>query len=203
MPPSVCVCPFCECMCICILKHYYRPVHSHKQKETKGLPHIRHCLTGSLVTCSFCNWMRKRSPSKCCKLPVSIALCLGGGGGGEGGNRQKRAVTSRWRALLSNCPLDIAHPSIPPSSGSFERDAFLPRVGLVCLRMSFLASPLFLCPEIALFGQKGKFQDDTRWSQRVKTQRATTSQNFAEENMFAEDISEDSLKIEDITFTGF
>ena len=39
-------------------------------------------------------------------------------------------------------------------------------------------------------------------SQRVKTQRVKTSENFAEEKMFAEDISEDfSEKIEDITFT--
>ena len=37
-------------------------------------------------------------------------------------------------------------------------------------------------------------------SQRVKTQRVKTSENFAEEKMFAEDISED---FSDITFTGF
>ena len=37
-------------------------------------------------------------------------------------------------------------------------------------------------------------------SQRVKTQRVKTSENFAEEKMFAEDISED---FSDIAFTGF
>ena len=37
-------------------------------------------------------------------------------------------------------------------------------------------------------------------SQRVKTQRANTSENFAEAKMFGEDISED---FSDLTFTGF
>ena len=36
--------------------------------------------------------------------------------------------------------------------------------------------------------------------QRVKTQRAQTSENFVEEKMFAEDISED---FSDLTSTGF
>ena len=40
-------------------------------------------------------------------------------------------------------------------------------------------------------------------SQRVKTQRAKTSENFAEEKMFAEDISEDFSEDGRYHFTGF
>ena len=40
-------------------------------------------------------------------------------------------------------------------------------------------------------------------SQRVKTQRVNISENFAEEEMFAEDISEDLSEDRNITFTGF
>ena len=46
---------------------------------------IKHCLTGSLFTGRFCNWMRKRLPSKCCKRPESAALGTAGGGGRQKG----------------------------------------------------------------------------------------------------------------------
>ena len=54
---------------------------------------VRHCLTGNLFTGSFRNWMRKRSPSKCCKLRVSAGTISTGRMG------RKTAVTSGWRAL--------------------------------------------------------------------------------------------------------
>ena len=62
-------------------------------------PRFRHCLTGSLFTGSFRNWMRKRSPSKRCKLPVCAALCFLG-------ESTKRAVTFGWRAL-TNVPTSL------------------------------------------------------------------------------------------------
>ena len=40
---------------------------------------------GSLFTGSFGNWMRKLSPFKCCKLPVSTALRFVGKIGKKGG----------------------------------------------------------------------------------------------------------------------
>ena len=39
---------------------------------------VGYCLTGSLLMGSFCNWMHRRSPSKCCKSPVIAALSLWG-----------------------------------------------------------------------------------------------------------------------------
>ena len=80
---------------------------------------VRHCLTGSLFTGSFRNWMRKRSPSKCCKLSVSAdnVFC------GENGQKERShldGIRSRMCQHLSsfncenlpltNCPLDTAWP---------------------------------------------------------------------------------------------
>ena len=52
---------------------------------------FEHCLTGSLVTGSSCNWMRKCSPSK---LPVSSALRSVGNA-----TKERSHLTSRWPAL--------------------------------------------------------------------------------------------------------
>ena len=59
-------------MLSCCLAAAYRGVSVPPVVSLKGVwtqsASVRHCPTGSLFTGSFRNWMRKRSPSKCCKL---------------------------------------------------------------------------------------------------------------------------------------
>ena len=74
----------------------------------EAISSIRHCPTGSLFIGSFRNWMRKRSPSKCCRLPVSAALCFSEDA--KGGEEKRGGWKTSRMTPLPN----------PPSYGTFS-----------------------------------------------------------------------------------
>ena len=85
---------------------------------------IRFCLTDSLFTGSFRNWVRKRSPSKCCKLsyyPLAPALCLMG-------KLAERPVTSGWRALADVPTTLVTHLQKPPINKPPARHSLTPEI---------------------------------------------------------------------------
>ena len=86
-----------------------------------GMPHwseVRHCLTGPLFTVRFRNWMRKRPPSKCCKLLVSAALCFVG-------MLVKRLLTSAWRVLTEVPASPVIQLRKPPVNKPIVRHSLM------------------------------------------------------------------------------